>query len=229
MARLDVDLVELDVRRCRDGVLVVRHDPEVEVAGRRVAVGALTAAELARHAGPQVLLDDALAVLRGRRGVHLDLKDVGGEAVLVAHVVAVMGADAVLVTAVAEESVRRVREWAREHHPGLPVGLSLGGADLSARHPLRAAATVLGDLVPGRRLRRCDATLVAAEKTLARLRAARAAERRGLPLLVWTVDRPRELRRWLADPRAWLVVTNHPGRALRLRSATARPAAQTRN
>ena len=37
-------------------------------------------------------------------------------------------------------------------------------------------------------------------------------------LLVWTVDNPRELRRWLVDDRAWLVTTNHPARAVALRS-----------
>jgi glycerophosphoryl diester phosphodiesterase len=225
---LDCEYVEFDVQRCRGGVHVLYHHATVRVGGRRVPVASLTFEEFSRHAGAYLLLDDALAVLRDRKKVHLDLKflsdpeDGGAEApghevLLVEHVIEVMGAENVVVTTAEDESVRLVRAWARERHPGLLVGLSLGGADVPPLHPVRLVATRLSDLFPGRRLRRCDANLVVSEKTLARLRIARWAWRHRLPLLVWTVDEPREQRAWLADPRVWLLTTNYPRRAAELR------------
>jgi glycerophosphoryl diester phosphodiesterase len=225
--RLDCEYVEFDVQRCRGGVHVLYHDATVPLEGRRVPVASLSYEEFAQHAGAHLLLDDALAVLRDRKKVHLDLKflsdpeDGGGEppgheVLLVQHVIGVMGAENLIVTTLEDESVRLVRAWARERHPGLLVGLSLGG-DVSLRHPLRLVATRLSELFPGRRIRRSGANLVVSEKTLARLNVARWAWRHGMPLLVWTVDEPRQQRAWLADPRVWLLTTNYPRRAAELR------------
>ena len=61
------------------------------------------------------------------------------------------------------------------------------------------------------------ANVVVARHTLARLGMAWLARRRGLPLLVWTVDGERSLRYWLRPGRAWMVTTNQPDLALRLR------------
>jgi glycerophosphoryl diester phosphodiesterase len=224
---LDVEYVEMDVQRCRGGVHVLYHDDFVLDGDRRVPVASLTFEEFRALADTYLELDDALRVLRGRKKVHLDLKflsdaedggDVppGHEVALVRHVIAVMGAENVIVTTLEDESVQAVRAWSRGEHPELLVGLSLG-RDVSAASPVRRALTRLGEVFPGRRLRRCDANLVVCHKALAKLRVASWARRKGLPLLVWTVDDPEELRFWIRDPRSWLITTNHPGRAVDLR------------
>ena len=61
-----------------------------------------------------------------------------------------------------------------------------------------------------------------AKDVLARLGVAGFARRRGLPLLVWTVDSERSLRYWMRPGRAWLVTTNQPGLALEVRSGFSR-------
>ena len=70
--------------------------------------------------------------------------------------------------------------------------------------------------------RRDDGTFVVAHHVLARLGVAAYARRRGLPLLVWTVDTPGSLRYWTRPGRAWLVTTNQPGLALKVRSGVSR-------
>ena len=45
------------------------------------------------------------------------------------------------------------------------------------------------------------------------------ARRRGLPLLVWTVDTERSLSYWMRPGRAWLVTSIEPALALRVRDA----------
>jgi glycerophosphoryl diester phosphodiesterase len=213
------ELIELDVRRTRDGVPVVEHDDEVPAGGRSVPVGALSAAELARSAGGCLPLEDALQMLAGRAGAHLDLKQVGtvdDVIALVDSAVDRLGAQNVVVTGLSDDEVAAVRAWSRDRYPTLLVGLAVG-RELVGLPPLRMVGTALEELFPAGRLRRTGATLIVCQKDLARAWIARWARRRGLPLLVWTVDEPTELRRWLADPRTWAVTTNRPRTALALR------------
>jgi glycerophosphoryl diester phosphodiesterase len=224
---LDCEYVEVDVQRCRGGVHVLYHDDVVLDGDQQVPISSLTFDEFVVLADTYLLLDEALDVLRGRKKVHLDLKflsdpDDGGaegfghEVALVEHVLSIMGAENVIVTTLEDESVRAVRAWARKRHPELLVGLSLGrdGAGLGNRELL---TTRLGEVFPARRIAACDANLVACHKTIAKLRGAAWAARRNLPLLVWTVDEPGDLLFWLQDPRAWLITTNFPRRAVELR------------
>jgi glycerophosphoryl diester phosphodiesterase len=224
---IDCEYVEFDVQRCKGGVHVLYHDDFVLDGDRRVPVASLTFEEFVAYADTYLLLDDALDVLRGHKKVHLDLKFLsdpedggsvapGHEVALVEHVIGVMGAENVIVTTLEDESVKAVRAWSRERYPDLLVGLSLG-RDVAAQGRWKLITTRLGEIFPARRITACDANLVVCHRTLARLWVARWAARRRLPLLVWTVDDPDELRAWLGDRRTWMVTTNFPQRAVELR------------
>ncbi|HTQ91710.1 MAG TPA: hypothetical protein VMK84_19665 [Streptosporangiaceae bacterium] len=43
--------------------------------------------------------------------------------------------------------------------------------------------------------------------------------RAGIKTMVWTVDEDAGMRRWLADPRVAVLITNRPGDAVAMRSA----------
>lgn len=197
---LAVDYVEFDLQ-LHDGTIVVAHDAD---------------------GVPAIGYDEVLAALAGRARAHLDLKFVtdSGEAecAAVARAVAVLGADQVVVTTLHDATVRAVRVWAHEHAPALRIGLSLGRGvgGLRLRHQI---AVRVSELLPGRRFRTSGADVVVAHRVLARLGVAWFARRHGLPLLVWTVDEPHTLRRWLRG-RCWMVTTNEPALALALREST---------
>lgn len=118
------DGVELDVHRSADGALVVRHDATTPAG----AVGQLTVAQL-REAEPHLpVLAEALDVCRGLL-VNVEIKDpdpqvVDGVVELLAGRTAA-GADDVLVSSFALETVDRVRELA----PALPTGFLSFGLD----------------------------------------------------------------------------------------------------
>lgn len=67
-----VEMVEVDVRRTSDGVLVLAHDPTVGAADR--AVAALTLAELRTVEPGMLTVDEALDAVRGRVRLNLDIK-----------------------------------------------------------------------------------------------------------------------------------------------------------
>src|SRR5262249_9376742 len=97
--------------------------------------------------------------------------------------------------------------------PGLLVGLSIGKRDLAGLGWLEQLRWRIEELFPDRRIIASRANLVVAQRYLARMRLIELARRRGLPVLVWTVDSRRELERLRSDPRVWMVTTNYPDRA----------------
>lgn len=204
---LGAEYVELDVRLGVHGSFIVSHDETDE---------------------PDVLeYDTALEALRGRTKLHLDLKMVSSdgsynepestlEVAATQRAIEVLGADNVIVTTMIDRSVLAVREWAAADHPDLLVGLSLGRGPTGEWR--RTVHTLYTELFPNRRFDLAAPNLVVAHAHLARLTVAAAARKRGLPLLVWTVDDPATLRYWLRPGRAWMVTTNYPARAMAIRS-----------
>lgn len=209
------DYVEFDVRLTADGRPVVFHDDELP--------GDTGFRSIARHRSDELAdaglvdLDRVVALIRGRVNAHVDLKVPGDEIALVARLVGELGAEHVVITTAEDASVRRLIAWSRTHAPGLLVGLSSSPRLWPGRPWARSLVTVEA-MFPRTRVRRSRANLVVSHKLLARWWLRAYARRRGLPLLVWTVDRPRELDRWMNDPAVWMVTTNYPARALAARN-----------
>ncbi len=225
---LDVEFVEFDVQRCGDGTFVLFHDDVVEIGGDDVPLADLTIAELRAAAPDLVLYSEVLDLLaQGGKRAHLDLKfespaatyDTPGATYEVAATrlaVGRLGAANLVVTTLDDRSVKAIRDWADDAGHDLLVGLSLGrkvtGFPVWRQLKVRAS-----EVWPHVRYQQSRANVVVAHHGLARLGVARFARHRRLPLLVWTVNTEDSLRRWLRPGQAWLVTTNHPDVALRLR------------
>ncbi|MBB5868655.1 glycerophosphoryl diester phosphodiesterase [Allocatelliglobosispora scoriae] len=194
------ELVEFDVRRCGDGVLVCHHDPRV--GGRRgPAVGALTYAELCAVAGTDVpTCEEVMAGLAGRARGHIDLKESGYEDRLVQMAISLMSEDGFVVTTTADESIARITRG----FPGVPTALSLGRQ--------------VHDAWPLRRVAACGASGVALHRRLAPALLGRAA-RAGLTTMVWTVNGDAQIERCLRDPRIDVLITDRPDFAAKRRIA----------
>jgi glycerophosphoryl diester phosphodiesterase len=187
------DRVEVDVQRTADGVLVLVHDADLrrttDVGPARAGdpVGAFTLAELRRldagswfaprFAGERIpTLDELLDLVRGRAGVHLELKDPARYPGVERQVVAALRpGDDVLVQSFDHACVRRVHALA----PDVPLGLLVEEPlDPAA---LRAAAGFATEVNPD--LAVVDQSVVD------------AAHAHGLAVSVWTVDDVADLRR----------------------------------
>ena len=234
---LPVDYVEFDVHRTRDGEFVLHHLARVRDAeGRRLPIADHTYVELARAAGHDLVrFADALELLRANgKKAHIDFKFTSPwplnlppwtsyEAEAAEIALRVMGDPAsFILTSLVDESVRLLRDWADLRSPGTLVGLSLGLGEWK-HSPLQQVRIRISEVFPARRLARCRANLVVVQHRLADVRVLRWAGRHGIPVLVWTVDKPRKLRRFLADRRVWMVTSNHPARAQARALAAADP------
>lgn len=220
------EYLEFDVQRLAGGDLVLFHNSHVEIGGRRIAVAELSLATFVEHLGEPLAYQDALQILHDADvKAHLDLKFAGvaggraeqiPEVQAVAMAVNTLGVGNVAVTTLEDSSVKAIRAWSATAHPELLVGLSLGRS-IQGLNPWQAAKLKLSELFPGRRFRSCGANLVVVDHRLARLTVARWARRHQLPVLVWTVDKPKDVRRWLSRTDVWMITTNYPAAALLVR------------
>lgn len=207
---LGCNYIEFDVRRSADGHFVVFRDDLLVIDGVEQSIAASAYARL--HGADLLRLDDLLELLRGRARARVDLKLRGDEIGVVSHIVDTLGQENVVITTAEDSSVRAILGWSHTHAPGLLVGLSSSAPGGGVRWQDRVESWF-----PRTRLRRSGANLVVAHRTLARFWLRSYASRRRLPLLVWTVDTPGDLERWMNDPQTWMVTTNYPELALAAR------------
>lgn len=213
------DLVELDVRRTADGLLVAHHSAR----RRGVPLGKLTYEELvqrSRHRPPA--LEEVLALCSGRVGVDLEIKEHGFEAQALELVDRRLSPEHAVVTSFHAGVIHEVKSLRPTLRCGLVVGLSgmrasRAGVDRAVLDPARACGAdfiVVHQLLTGlrpqsRRRRLRESPLLA------------AAADAGLPLVVWTVNGLRRLTHFISDPRVAAVITDLPAAAIELRRAVA--------
>ena len=211
------EYVELDIRRTADGELAAFHDARTR---QGEALGAISYARLCGLAGYEVpRVADVMALIAGKAAGHLDVKDTGGEERVVQMALDVLGPGNFVVTTLEDESVAAIRA----RFPGVPTALSLGRALDEVPRSARAA-TRLSELLPMRRVGACRADWAAVNHRLARAGVLAQCQRAGIKTMIWTVDEDAEMRRWLADPRVTVLITNRPADAVALRARLTRTA-----
>ena len=218
------EVVELDVRRTLDGVLVVFHDATVGGAAgslRRVPVASLTYDEFCERlaatpggkrrgrlvATVPAKFEDVVRHLAGRIRLDVEIKDSGHEAATLEILAQHMPSSDYVITSFKEPVVATCKELA----PQVRVGLLLGS---------RGAGQSLG-VFPFGRAKACGADFLVAHHLLADASLLIRAARRDMPVVVYTVNRARRLEVLLRDPRVAGVITDVPELAVRIRAAIA--------
>jgi glycerophosphoryl diester phosphodiesterase len=206
------EYVEFDVRRTADGELAAFHDARTRQGDVLAATSYARLCELAGYEVARVA--DVMALIAGKAAGHLDLKDTGGEEKAVEMALGILGPGNFVVTTLEDESVAAIKA----RFPEVPAALSLG-RDLSEVRRSERAATRLSELLPMRRLRACHADWAAVNHRLARAGVLAQCHRAGIKTMIWTVDEDAEMRRWLADSRVTVLITNRPADAVALRAS----------
>jgi glycerophosphoryl diester phosphodiesterase len=213
-AATGAEYVEFDIRRTADARLVAFHDASI---GAGQAVGDVSYERLCQAAGyevPQVA--DVMRLIAGRAKGHLDLKERGGEELIIGQALETLGPDGFVATTLDDGCARAIRD----RFPGVPVALSLG-RDLSGLTAAGRVATRRAELFPLSRLRACGADWCAMHHRLARAGVLRQCHRHGIKTMVWTVNSDAAITRLLTDARVDVVVTDRPRRAIELRDRAA--------
>jgi glycerophosphoryl diester phosphodiesterase len=193
---LGADMIELDVRRTRDGQLIVFHDARVKT----VPTGSMRY-EALRIKGTRSrppLLDEVLALTKGRIALNLEVKETG----YVEETIGLLRRhdfDRCVLTSFLDDVVLEAKTLAPERKAGLLIATGLRRA-LTTRLPATKADTL------GLHRRLADGPALA--------KAAAA----GVRCVVWTVNAPRALDRYLGHPAVEGVITDRPALALARRA-----------
>ncbi len=201
---LGVEMVEIDVRATADGRLVAAHDDEVvSVQGEHFRVSTTDLPQLRRidlGKGEHIVtIDEAVATIKGRAMVNLDLK-VEGQARALLQVVRASGAvDESLVTG---DSITSFA-YLKAEEPRIRVGLSV---DANTRASAQAwVERYVPDLAIQRaaelaaRATAAHADALMLQYTLISASLVLDLHRRGFRVYVWTVDRARDMVRLKAQ------------------------------
>jgi glycerophosphoryl diester phosphodiesterase len=201
------DMIEFDVRRTRDGELVVFHDTHVGAA----AIGELTRDEIKSAKGVRPpLFAEVLDACAGKIRLDVELKEDG----YVPEAMALLRA--VLVTAGADVAEQVVTSFlpavvaqAKDAFPEVKTGLLVGtdGPFYHVREHYR-------QLFPVGLARQVRADYLAPYYKLASYGVVARAASAGLPCLLWTVNEDADITRFASDPRVAAIITDRATRAL---------------
>jgi glycerophosphoryl diester phosphodiesterase len=204
------EYVEFDIRRTADAQLVTHHD--AATAGGE-AIAGLSYARLCELAGYEVpLAADVMRLIAGKASGHLDLKETGGEDVIIEQALEILGPGNFVATTLEDVSVAAIKARFPEVPVALSPGRNLGEMPWLSRFPARRR-----ELYPLSRIRACGADWAAMHYRLARAGVLRQCHRDGIKAMIWTVNDDKAIGRWLADPRVDVVVTDRPVHAAMLR------------
>ena len=193
-------MLEVDVRRTRDDVLVLDHDAVRHVAGQETPISAQSypqwEAYLVETDAPLATLDDAFQIAsRAGVGLMLDFKEPGSEA-LPARAMRRFGfpLDSLLVAGASDTSRRLLRGL----DPRIPLSLTL---DFENAPPVDAKvlAEVDTDAVTWRNYGLLTAPIV------------KVLHLRGILVYAWTVDLAEDMRRLRDMGVDGIITTDYPG------------------
>jgi glycerophosphoryl diester phosphodiesterase len=206
---MGADMIEFDVRRTGDDVLVLSHDDSIE--GNLITD--LTYDEIhgiAMDAGYLIpTLEETFKLTMGKIKLDIELKE-DGYAVRVAELAMnYMETADFVITSSLDSAVKAVKS----SYPEVRTGLVLGA---------RPVTRLLHSLFSERRVRDTAVDILAVDRKLLRLGFMRTAKRLGLPVFIWTVNDRKLMGKLLSSEGVAGIFTDKPDVALFLREMISR-------
>ena len=197
------DVVEFDVRPCRDDLVLLHDDSLAKFGAHQALAGASTLAELRRlDTEPGYFiptLAQALDLLKGRALINIDLKAAGYEQAVLDQVAARGMAGDTLYSSLYPASLRRIRQLDPLAVTGLSFPEDRGNA--SSKPYLKPVVTSVVAMMRLALPYRVVSMMVSAQANAVMLYhkvvsgpAVRRVQRAGGRVFVWTVDEPRRIR-----------------------------------
>lgn len=198
------DMIELDVRRTKDGQLVVIHNPDFQ----NRPVRDLTFAELRALSQNQIpLLWDVLQLCRGKIKLDVELKEGGYENIVGDMLAKNFDLAELLVTSFSHQSLLALRRSYPQIKIALLVGFGLG--DFWKILRLVCSAEFAGQF---------DGFII--HHRLWFLKIAKLFPSAGKFFMPFTVDSPRDIKYFLNLGEFSAICTNRPDLAVKIRQAS---------
>jgi glycerophosphoryl diester phosphodiesterase len=215
-ASLGAEMVELDVRKTRDDVLVVIHDREI--GGMRIRGNLYQDLAAAANVEGKVLptLEEVLQRLEGRLQLDIELKEAGYEEDVLRLVLQYFSPSEFVISSFMDQVLLKIKKRFPTVHTGLIVGVGPHNQDFKAKG-FRRIVQKLSEYFPWGRAKACGADFLAVSKHLLSLGMINAAAKRNVPLLVWNVNEPEELKKLMLTYKVAMIGTDRPDIAFEIR------------
>lgn len=210
---LGAEWVEMDIRKTRDGVLVVWHDIDVE--GLRVRGTLLEELKDAAEANEMVLetLEEVLQALEGKIKLDVELKEIGYESEVVDLILKYFTPAEFLVKSFFDESVVVVKSG----YPAVKAGLLLGQRRRDGEAWKDWVGRRWSEFFPWKRVKACAADFVGLHWSLCKFGLHEKAVARGLGVQVWTLNSAKRIKKFMLSYAVSGIVTDKPELAFKIR------------
>jgi glycerophosphoryl diester phosphodiesterase len=196
---LGVDRIEFDVQPADGDQIVLVHDDDIKIDGKRLRIRNLTVDEIRQRLDGLLTLDEAIDLTRGKCRLLIDIKSPGYEDLVAGAINSAGIADQAIVSTTYARSLLRIRQCA----PGVQLGLSTGHIStvmrknklISVTSGVMAAVTPLPFITTARMIHAENLML---NYRICTPRFINAAHRAGLSVYAWTVNNPRPIQRMIA-------------------------------
>ncbi|MGL5831289.1 MAG: glycerophosphodiester phosphodiesterase [Candidatus Altimarinota bacterium] len=210
---LGAEWVEMDIRKTRDGVLIVWHD--IDVAGLRVRGTLLEELKEMTESEEMILetLEEVLKALEGKVKLDIELKESGYESEVVDLVLKYFTPMEFLVKSFLDESVMVVKSG----YPAVKAGLLLGQrrrGDESLKTYLKRRWS---EFFPWKRAEKCAADFLGVHWGLCKFGLHKKAARKGYAVQVWTLNSAKRIKEFMLSYAVSGIVTDKPELALKIR------------
>ncbi len=204
---ISADMIEFDVRKTRDDVLIAFHDAEIE--GEKILdLSYEELLDITEERGFRVpTVEDVVNLSKGRIGLDIELKEKGYEERVVDVARDQLGYDDYVMKSFFDKCVDSIKGYDAEVEAGLLLGLE---------SPKSKIKTRLSELFPKRRLNRCKADFVSPNYRLLRFFYLKRMWRLGFEVFVWTVNDVELMERLISKGVDGLI-TDRPDLALKVR------------
>ena len=199
-------MIEFDVRRTKDNVLIVYHDGLIQ--GKPVdhlvyeEIG-----QIARNQGFDIpTVEEVLKWSMGRIKLDVELKEEGYEKKIGELLSGFFTEDQFVITSFNEPSLKIIKD----SYPGIQVGLLLG----KSKAP---PWTRISEFFPMKRCKKAQADFLVAHFKLLRSGFLERARRSRKPVFVWTVNDEEMIWKLLNDRRVYAIITDKPDLAVSLK------------
>jgi glycerophosphoryl diester phosphodiesterase len=205
---LGADMIEFDVRRTKDKVLIAYHNGLIQGYPIKDLTYEGISQMAKKHGFDIPTVEEVLKWAKGRIKLDVELKEEGYEKETVELLSGYFDEDQFMITSFNDASLRVIKE----RYPDIKTGLILGRG-IPPHHLL----TRLRELFPMKRCKKAKADLLVAHLKLLRVGFLDRARRNHHPVFVWTVNDEETIWKLLYDGRVYGIITDKPDLAVSLR------------
>jgi glycerophosphoryl diester phosphodiesterase len=200
---IGADMIEFDIRRTRDCILIVHHDENVD----KHLVKNLTYEQIRIIDADIPAVEEIFRLTKGKIKLDVELKEEGYEEEVVELLLKYFREDEFVITSFNDRSLKIIKSG----HPKVKVGLILG-----KEKPEKFIRTRYSELFPIKRAKDAKADFLVPHWKLLRFGFLKRAKRNKMPVFVWTVNDEKEIEDLLNNDLIKAIITDRPEIAISL-------------